>query len=100
ENPGGGKTTIVARGCLDMLRSRKSRREEPLETHTPDAAAPAADVVDPEREALLADAVGLALLLVLDTLDPAERVAFVLHDMFDVSFADIAAIIGRSEMAA
>src|SRR5262249_50318619 len=86
--------------CLDMLRSRKSRREEAFEN---DGSAPAAvrdDGDDPEREAVLADAVGLAMLLVLDTLEPPERVAFVLHDMFDVSFADIAPIVGRSEIAA
>jgi RNA polymerase sigma factor (sigma-70 family) len=100
ENLGGWMTTIVARVCLDMLRSRKSRREEPLETYTADAVVHRDAAIDPEHEALLADAVGLAMLLVLDTLDPAERVAFVLHDMFDVSFADIAPIVGRSEMAA
>jgi RNA polymerase sigma factor (sigma-70 family) len=100
ENLGGWMTTIVARVCLDMLRSRKSRREEPLDTHRPAAAVDQEDGIDPEHEALMADAIGLALLLVLDTLDPAERVAFVLHDMFDVSFADIAPIVGRSEMAA
>src|SRR5262245_54202314 len=75
ENIGGWMTTIVARICLDMLRSRKSRREDPLEEHEPGDAMPAGDAVDPEREALLADAVGLAMLLVLDRLDPAERVA-------------------------
>ena len=86
-------TTIVARVCLDMLRSRKSRREEPL---SPDDAA----VDGPEQEAMLADSVGLALLVVLDTLAPAERVAFVLHDTFGLPFGQIAAITGRSPAAA
>src|SRR5215471_3684219 len=99
ENLGGWMTTIVARVCLDMLRSRKSRREEPLETGAPAGVEDREAAVNPENEALLADAVGVAMLLVLDTLDPAERVAFVLHDMFDVAFADIAPIVGRSEMA-
>ena len=86
-------TTITARVCLDMLRSRKSRREEPLD---PDEAA----VEGPEQEAMLADSVGLALLVVLDTLPPAERVAFVLHDTFGLPFGEIAAITGRSPAAA
>jgi RNA polymerase sigma-70 factor (ECF subfamily) len=86
-------TTIVARVCLDMLRSRKSRREEPLD---PDDAA----VGGPEHEAMLADSVGLALLVVLDTLPPAERVAFVLHDTFGLPFGEIASITGRSPAAA
>ena len=86
-------TTIVARVCLDMLRSRKSRREEPLDLR--DAA-----VAGPEQEAMLADSVGLALLVVLDTLAPAERVAFVLHDTFGLPFGQIAAITGRSPAAA
>ncbi len=86
-------TTIVARVCLDMLRSRKSRREEPLD---PDDAA----VAGPEQEAMLADSVGLALLVVLDTLPPAERVAFVLHDTFGLPFEQIAGITGRSPAAA
>jgi RNA polymerase sigma-70 factor, ECF subfamily len=89
-------TTIVARVCLDMLRSRKSRREEPLEEGHLDVAA--AD--GPEDEAMLADSVGLALLVVLDTLPPAERVAFVLHDTFGLPFDEIAAITGRSPAAA
>jgi len=89
-------TTIAARVCLDMLRSRKSRREEPLEPGNLDAAA--AD--GPEQEAVLADSVGLALLVVLDTLPPAERVAFVLHDTFGLPFDQIAAITGRSPAAA
>ncbi|MGZ4396253.1 MAG: sigma-70 family RNA polymerase sigma factor [Gaiellaceae bacterium] len=93
ENLGGWMTTVVARVCLDMLRSRKSRREEPLAEDLPGAD-------DPEHEALLADSVGLALLVVLETLTPAERVAFVLHDMFAVPFDEIAAIVGRSPAAA
>ncbi|HJZ72708.1 MAG TPA: sigma-70 family RNA polymerase sigma factor [Vicinamibacterales bacterium] len=100
ENLGGWMTTIVARVCLDVLRSRKSRREEPLETRAPAGIEDRDAAINPEHEALLGDAIGLAMLLVLDTLDPAERVAFVLHDMFDVPFADIAPIVGRSEMAA
>jgi RNA polymerase sigma-70 factor (ECF subfamily) len=91
-NLGGWLTTVVARVCLDMLRSRKSRREEPLDTALEQG-------IDPEQEALLADSVGLALLVVLQTLAPAERVAFVLHDMFDVPFEDIAQIVRRSPVA-
>jgi RNA polymerase sigma factor (sigma-70 family) len=90
----GWLTTIVARVCLDMLRSRKSRREEPL---PPEEATLA---TDPEQEAVLADSVGLALLVVLDTLQPAERVAFVLHDMFGLPFGEIAAVTGRTPAAA
>ena len=98
ENLSGWLTTVVARVCLDMLRSRKSRREEPL---TPDGEPlPDADAADPEHEALLADSVGSALLVVLQRLAPAERVAFVLHDMFGVSFEEIAGIVGRSPVAA
>ncbi len=100
ENLGGWLTTVVARVCLNMLRSRNSRREEPLGAHVPDPVASRADGVDPEHEALLADSVGLALLVVLETLAPAERVAFVLHDMFAVPFDEIAAIVGRSPTAA
>ncbi|MGZ3602248.1 MAG: sigma-70 family RNA polymerase sigma factor, partial [Ktedonobacterales bacterium] len=100
ENMGGWLTTIVARVCLDMLRSRKSRREEPMDTNVPDPIASREDGIDPEHEALLADSVGLALLVVLDTLSPAERLAFVLHDMFDVPFEEIAPIVGRSPTAA
>ena len=97
DNLGGWLTTVVARICLDMLRSRKSRREEPLDTRElPDPGASS----DPESEALLADSVGLAMLVVLDTLAPAERVAFVLHDMFDLPFGQIADITGRSPAAA
>ena len=93
ENLGGWLTTVVARVCLDMLRSRESRREEPL----PESIVGRSD---PEREALLADSVGLALLVVLDTLPPAERLAFVLHDMFGMSFDEIAPIVERSPDAA
>ena len=100
ENLGGWLTTVVARVCLDMLRSRKSRREEPLGAHVPDPMVSREDGIDPEHEALLADSVGLALLVVLETLAPAERVAFVLHDMFDLPFDEIAPIVGRSPTAA
>src|SRR3989442_5527169 len=100
ENLGGWLTTVVARVCLDMLRSRESRREDPLGVHGPEPAVSPGDGIDPEHEALLADSVGLALLVVLQTLAPAERVAFVLHDMFDVSFDEIAPIVGRSPAAA
>jgi RNA polymerase sigma-70 factor (ECF subfamily) len=93
-------TTIVARICLNMLESRKSRREEPLELLMPDPIVGPADGADPEHEALIADSVGLALLVVLDTLAPAERVAFVLHDVFGVAFEEIAPIVGRSPTAA
>jgi RNA polymerase sigma factor (sigma-70 family) len=100
ENLGGWLTTLVARVCLDMLRSRKSRREEPLGAHVPEPIVSREDGIDPEHAALLADSVGLALLVVLKTLAPAERVAFVLHDMFDLSFDGIAPIVGRSPTAA
>ena len=99
-NMGGWLTTVVARVCLDMLRSRKSRREESLDTRAPEPIVSREVGIDPEHEALLADSVGLALLVVLDTLNPAERLAFVLHDMFDVSFEEIAPIVGRSPTAA
>ena len=99
-NLGGWMTTIVARVCLDMLRSRKSRREEPLEAPARDALADRAEGIDPEREALMADSVGLALLVVLETLTPAERLAFVLHDLFAVPFDEIAPIVDRSPDAA
>ena len=98
DNLGGWLTTVVARVCLDMLRSRESRREDPL-----DANGGVADVVealDPEQEAMLGDSVGLAMLVVLDTLSPPERLAFVLHDMFGVPFEDIGPIVGRSPEAA
>jgi RNA polymerase sigma factor (sigma-70 family) len=92
-------TTVVARVSLDMLRSRASRREEPLGPHVPEPIVGRADGVDPEHEALLADAVGLALLVVLDRLAPAERLAFVLHDMFAVPFDEIASLLERSPAA-
>ena len=95
ENMGGWLTTIVARVCLDLLRSRRSRREEPIGEQRSE---PVSDA-DPERQALMADSVGLALLVVLDTLTPAERLAFVLHDMFDVPFGQIAPVIERSPAA-
>jgi RNA polymerase sigma factor (sigma-70 family) len=98
-NLGGWLTTVVARVCLDMLRSRKSRREEPLDVFVPDPIVSRDDGVDPESEALRADSVGLALLVVLETLTPAERLAFVLHDMFGVSFDEVAAIVRRSPAA-
>jgi RNA polymerase sigma factor (sigma-70 family) len=100
ENLGGWLTTVVARVCLNLLQSRKSRREEPLGAHLPEETATGQDGPDPEQQALLADSVGLALLVVLDTLAPAERLAFVLHDMFDVPFEEIAPIVGRSPAAA
>jgi RNA polymerase sigma factor (sigma-70 family) len=104
ENLGGWLTTVVGRVCLDMLRSRTSRRVvplgEPLGTRVPEPLVSRADGIDPEHEALLADSVGLALLVVLETLTPAERLAFVLHDMFSVPFEDIAPVVGRSPTAA
>src|SRR5687768_9084035 len=93
-------TTVVARVSLDMLRSRKARREEPLGPHVPDPIVSREEGHQPEHEALLADSVGLALLVVLETLSPAERIAFVLHDMFAVPFDEIAPIVGRSPEAA
>jgi len=100
ENLAGWLTTVVARVSLNMLRSRAVRREEPLGPHLPDPIIDRADGVDPEHEALLADSVGLALLVVLETLTPAERLAFVLHDMFGVPFGEIAPLIDRSPQAA
>ena len=99
-NLGGWLTTVVGRVCLDMLRSRKSRREESLDAQAPDPIESHEAGVDPEHQAVLADSVGLALLVVLETLAPAERVAFVLHDMFDLPFDEIAPIVGRSPTAA
>ncbi len=96
ENLGGWLTTVVARVALNMLRSRKVRREQPLDVRVPDPIIDAADGTDPEHEALLADSIGLALLVVLETLTPPERLAFVLHDMFAVPFDEIAAILDRS----
>jgi len=100
ENLGRWLTTVVARICLDMLRLRKSRREEPLDVHLPEPIVSRQEGIDPEQEALLADSVGLALLVVLDALTPAERLAFVLHDMFAVPFEEIASLVGRSPAAA
>jgi RNA polymerase sigma factor (sigma-70 family) len=100
ENLGGWLTTVVGRVSLNMLRSRRLRREEPLGVHVPEPIVDRADGTDPEHEALLADAVGLALLIVLDTLSPPERLAFVLHDMFAVPFDEIAPIVDRSPDAA
>ena len=104
ENLGGWLTTVVARVCLDMLRSRKSRGEEPLDAHPREPLPVAGTMRDdpnaPDHEVLLAESVGLALLVVLETLAPAERVAFVLHDMFDLPFEEIAPIVGRSPTAA
>ena len=100
ENLDAWLTTVVARVCLNMLQSRKARREEPLDGHVPDPIVSAEGGIDPEEEALLADSVGLALLVVLDTLPPAERLAFVLHDMFDVPFEEIGPVVGRSPVAA
>jgi RNA polymerase sigma factor (sigma-70 family) len=97
---GGWLTTVVARVCLDMLRSRRSRREDPLDAHVPDPIVSRADGSNPEQEALLADSIGLALIVVLETLDPAERLAFVLHDMFAMPFDEIAPIVGRTPAAA
>jgi RNA polymerase sigma factor (sigma-70 family) len=99
ENLRGWLTTIVARLCLNTLRSRNSRPEEPLGPHVPDPIVSPTDGVDPEHEALLADSIGLALLVVLDALAPAERLAFVLHDMFAVPFNEIAPIVDRSPAA-
>ena len=92
--------TVVGRVALNMLRSRKTRGEEPLDAHLPDPIVDRADGIDPEHEALLADSVGLALLVVLETLTPAERIAYVLHDMFSVPFDEIGAILDRSPDAA
>jgi RNA polymerase sigma-70 factor (ECF subfamily) len=99
ENMQAWLTTIVGRVCLNMLRSRKSRREE-LAGHVPDPVVSLDESVDPEHEALLADSVGLAMLVVLDALTPAERLAFVMHDVFAVPFAEIATVLDRSENAA
>ena len=100
ENLGGWLTTIVARVCLNMLRSRTTRREEALGAHLPDPVISPPGVLQPDEEAVLADSVGLALLVVLDTLSPAERLAFVLHDMFQLPFEEIAPMVGRSPTAA
>ncbi|MER5387180.1 sigma-70 family RNA polymerase sigma factor [Streptomyces sp. NPDC002688] len=104
KNLGAWLTTVVGRTCLDMLRSRTSRREDPLPeqdgaVRLPDPVVTAAARVDPEREVLIADSVGIALMIVLETLSPDERLAFVLHDMFDVPFDDIAAALGRTAVS-
>jgi RNA polymerase sigma-70 factor (ECF subfamily) len=100
ENLKGWLTTVVARLCLDMLRSRQARREESIDAHVTKPRASREAGTDPQTEALLADSVGLAMLVVLGTLTPAERIAFVLHDMFDLSFDEIAPIVERSPAAA
>jgi len=100
ENLGGWLTTVVARVCLNMLRSRTTRREDSFGVHLPDPMVSPDRTLQPEDEALLADSVGLALLVVLDTLSPAERLAFVLHDMFALSFEEIAPMVGRTPTAA
>jgi RNA polymerase sigma factor (sigma-70 family) len=100
ENLGGWLTTVVARVCLNMLRSRETRREEPMSAYVPDPIISREGELDPDDEVILADSVGLALLVVLETLAPAERLAFVLHDMFAVPFDEIAPMVGRSPTAA
>ena len=100
ENLGGWLTTVVARVCLNLLRSRNTRREQPFGVHMPDPIVSRIDESDPEREALMADSVGLAMLVVLDTLAPPERLAFVLHDVFAVPFDEIASIVPCSPAAA
>lgn len=100
ENVGGLLTTIIARVCLNMLRARRACREDPAGVHVPDPVITREDWSSPEHEALLADSVGLALIVVLETLTPAERLAFVLHDIFDVPFDEIAPMVGRSAAAA
>ena len=99
ENIGGWLTTVVARLCLNRLRSRTGRREESLDVHVPDPVVRPLHSFEPEEEAVVADSVGLALLVVLDTLSPAERIAFVLHDMFDMPFEEIAPLVGRNAPA-
>jgi RNA polymerase sigma factor (sigma-70 family) len=99
-NMGGWLTTVVGRVCLNMLRSRATRREDPLDAHVPDPIVSRDDRIGPAEEAMLADSVGLALFVVLEMLPPAERLAFVLHDMFGVPFDEIAPIVGRSTTAA
>ncbi|MES4832208.1 sigma-70 family RNA polymerase sigma factor, partial [Streptomyces anthocyanicus] len=98
-NPSGWLTTVVARVCLNLLRARDTRREEPLDDAARRQPAATGTAADPAEEVQLADEVGIALLIVLDTLGPAERLAFVLHDMFDVPFDDIAAMLGKTSAA-
>src|SRR5262245_36834991 len=100
ENLGGWLTTVVGRICLNMLRSRSRKREDPLDPHVPDPIISRAEGLAPEDEALVADSVGLALFVVLETLSPAERLAFVLHDMFGVPFDQIGPMVGRTPTAA
>jgi RNA polymerase sigma factor (sigma-70 family) len=100
ENLGGWLTTIVGRVCLNMLRSRRTKREETFAAHLPDPVVSQDGALQPEDEALLVDSVGLALLVVLDTLPPAERLAFVLHDVFELPFDEIGPMVGRSPTAA
>jgi RNA polymerase sigma factor (sigma-70 family) len=100
ENLGGWLTTVVARVCLNNLRARNVRREESLDTRLPDPVVQSVGDLPPEEEAVLADSVGLALLVVLDTLTPAERLSFVLHDMFDLPFEEVAPMVGRTPAAA
>jgi RNA polymerase sigma factor (sigma-70 family) len=100
ENLTGWLTTVVARTCLDRLRTRTTRREDPLDPHVPDPILTREDAVDPEHEAVLADSVGLAMLVVLETLSPAERLSFVLHDLFALPFDEVAEIAGRTPEAA
>jgi RNA polymerase sigma-70 factor (ECF subfamily) len=100
ENLGGWLTTIVARVCLNVLRSRGARREDAVGAHVPDPVVTPEGALPPDEEAVLADSVGLALLVVLDTMAPAERLTFVLHDMFDLPFEEIAPMVGRSPAAA
>jgi len=99
-NVGGWLTTVVSRQCLNMLRSRATRREDALDVRVPDPVVESGDGIDPAEQGVLADSVGLALLVVLEALDPAERLAFVLHDMFGVPFEEIAPMVGRSPAAA
>jgi RNA polymerase sigma factor (sigma-70 family) len=100
DNLGGWLTTVVSRVCLNLLRSRETRREEPMSVHLPDPVVTKEGELDPEQQTIMADSVGLALLVVLETLSPAERLAFVLHDLFDLPFEEIAPIVGRSPTAA
>ena len=100
DNLGAWLTMVVARECLHMLRSRRHRREDSFESRMPDPIITSDGKTDPEQEALLADSVGLALLVVLDSLNPAERLAFVLHDMFELPFEEIAPVVGRTPTAA